>query len=123
MPKFAQYNPSEKQPSPVIGWYDTDDLEYLNLPAKTDLIDLTDAEWDARMDQQWCVSNGVLIPAAGPTTAEIDAGIKSSKANKIKAVLVALDFKKIRPMAEGDATYLATLNAQSAALRAELASL
>ena len=51
------------------------------------------------------------------------ANIKASRTAEIKGALAALDFKKIRPMAEGDATYLATLNAQSAALRAELASL
>ena len=40
--------------------------------------------------------------------------------DQIKAELAALDLKRIRPVAEGDATYLATLNAQAVALRAQL---
>lgn len=39
---------------------------------------------------------------------------------EIKAELIALDIKRIRPLAEGDADYLATLNAQAVVLRLEL---
>ena len=42
---------------------------------------------------------------------------------EIKAELVALDMRRIRPLAEGDTEYLATLNAQAVALRAELTAL
>lgn len=38
---------------------------------------------------------------------------------EIKAELISLDFKRIRPIAEGDTEYLATLHAQVLALRAE----
>ena len=41
----------------------------------------------------------------------------------IKAQLDALDIKRIRPTAEGDAAYLATLNVQAVALRAQLSGL
>lgn len=39
---------------------------------------------------------------------------------ELKCELAALDIKRIRPIAEGDTAYLITLNAQAAALRAEL---
>ena len=39
--------------------------------------------------------------------------------DQIKAELAALDLKRIRPTAEGDAAYLATLNAQAVALRGQ----
>jgi len=42
---------------------------------------------------------------------------------QIKLELSALDTKKIRSIAEGDTIYLATLNTQTALLRAELATL
>ena len=41
----------------------------------------------------------------------------------IDAQLAALDARKIRPMAEGDTAYLATLNAQTLVLRAKRAAL
>lgn len=41
----------------------------------------------------------------------------------IDAQLAALDIKRIRPTAEGDAVYLATLNKQAATLRAQRATL
>ena len=42
---------------------------------------------------------------------------------EIKEELVALDIKRIRPLAEGDSEYLAALNAQVVALRGELNSI
>ena len=42
---------------------------------------------------------------------------------EIKADISALDFKRIRPLAEGDTEYLTTINAQAVALRAELTAL
>ena len=38
----------------------------------------------------------------------------------IKAQIAVLDLRRIRPLAEGDAEYLADLNAQIVALRAQL---
>ncbi|MDD4971861.1 MAG: hypothetical protein PHT07_20745 [Paludibacter sp.] len=49
--------------------------------------------------------------------------IKVQRKNEIILQLSPLDQKKIRPLAEGDTTYLATLNAQTVDLRAELATL
>lgn len=48
---------------------------------------------------------------------------KLKRMDAIKAELAALDVKRIRPIAEGDTAYLATLNEQVATLRAELAQL
>ena len=42
---------------------------------------------------------------------------------EIKTELAVLDQRRIRPMAEGDTDYLATLNAQAVALREELQQL
>ena len=39
---------------------------------------------------------------------------------ELKAQILAIDLKRIRPLAEGDTEYLATLNAQLLPLRAEL---
>lgn len=49
--------------------------------------------------------------------------VPNPRIDQIKAELVALDAKKIRPLAEGDTDYLATLNAQTRMLRDELRSL
>jgi len=50
-------------------------------------------------------------------------GIKARRRAAILADLVALDLRRIRPTAEGDAEFLAVLNAQAVALREELAGL
>ena len=49
--------------------------------------------------------------------------IPNPRITQIKTELALLDSKKIRPMSEGDTAYLATLNTQTAILRAELAGL
>lgn len=53
----------------------------------------------------------------------IDPNTPNPRIVEIKAELVALDMKRIRPLAEGDTEYLATINAQAVVLRAELAAL
>lgn len=58
-----------------------------------------------------------------PTAAEIAAQTRTDRIAQIKLELAVLDSKKIRPLAEGDLIYLATLNEQSVILRAELAAL
>ena len=123
MTKFAQFNSLSSQPALVIGWLDTDEFDYPNLPAQSELITLTDAEWYSRMNKEWCVSGGKLVIAPQPTAIEISAKTRTDRIAQIKLELEALDFKKIRPLAEGDTTYLATLNAETATLRAELAAL
>ena len=42
---------------------------------------------------------------------------------ELQAALIALDVKRIRPTAEGDAEYLSTLNAQAVEMREELRGL
>jgi len=59
-----------------------------------------------------------------PTQAEISAAwtaIQNRESNvNIIAQIEAIDIKRIRPLAEGDTAYLATLNKQIIALRAKL---
>lgn len=55
---------------------------------------------------------GKFLPPPFPTAKEIIAGIKTQ--------LFDLDLKRIRPLAEGDTVYLAKLNEQIVALRANL---
>ena len=49
--------------------------------------------------------------------------VPNPRIDQIKQELAALDAKKIRPLAEGDTAYLATLNEQTVALRTELEAL
>lgn len=67
MTKLAQFNAQAAQPTPVIGWFDTDEFDYPNLPAETELIALTDAEWSARVEGEWHVLAGALVPKPAPT--------------------------------------------------------
>ena len=60
--------------------------------------------------------------AEGNTPEPADA-VENPRIAEIKSELIALDIKRIRPLAEGDVDYLATLNAQAIALRSELTSL
>lgn len=55
-----------------------------------------------------------------PPTAE---QVKATRAAQIKAALVELDFKSIRPLREGDAERIASFKAQAESLRKELESL
>jgi len=66
MTRYAYYDASVAAPSPVLGWYDTDALSYPNLPAATDLLELTDAQWDARMPGPFAVQNGALVAYTPP---------------------------------------------------------
>ncbi|NDY41239.1 DUF4376 domain-containing protein [Dissulfurirhabdus thermomarina] len=77
MAKYAYYDSSAPQPTPVLGWYhvrdtqDPDGLDYPNLPPAADLLVLTDAEWAARLDQRWHVQAGALVPDPGPSLEEV----------------------------------------------------
>lgn len=63
---------------------------------------------------------GSFVP---PSAGILDARYKAQQRATLIARLAALDQRKIRPLAEGDTAFLATLNAQSAALRSELSAL
>jgi hypothetical protein len=56
-------------------------------------------------------------------TADQAAKDKAARIGVIQSSLTTLDIKRIRPAAEGDSAYLATLNTQAVALRAELKAL
>jgi hypothetical protein len=66
-------------------------------------------------EEQWEVVN-----LDAQTIAANQAVAKARSDEAIKAQIAVLDLKRIRPLAEGDATYLADLNAQIIALRAQL---
>jgi len=75
MTQYAQFNPS-LSPAPVTGWYDTAEFSYPNLPAPTDLLAVTAAQWAARTANPsgWAVSGGALVsytpPVVAPTLAQ-----------------------------------------------------
>ena len=64
MPKLAQFDGSGR----VVGWYDTDAFNYPNLPAASELLVLTDAEWAGRLSDpsSWAVVNGALTAYVPP---------------------------------------------------------
>jgi hypothetical protein len=68
MTQYAQYNPSVAAPSPVIGWYDTEFVTYPNVPASSDLLELTAAQWTAHVANPsgWAVSGGALVAYTPP---------------------------------------------------------
>ncbi len=86
MPKFAQYDSKAAQPTPVIGWYDSDENQYPNLPAATELITLTDAQWAKRMDAPRYVSGGKLVSKPAPTAADLAAQFAANKAAALAAI-------------------------------------
>lgn len=71
MTKYAYFNSAAPAPSPVIGWYDTDNFTYPNLPASSDLLAVTADEWAARLvnPSAWAVSNGALVTYTPTVTA------------------------------------------------------
>jgi hypothetical protein len=65
-----------------------------------------------------------LISAIDPSEVVLPADpFPNPQLGIIDAQLAALDIKRIRPIAEGDSVYLATLNIQATALRAQRALL
>jgi hypothetical protein len=72
MTKYAHFLHTDPSPQRVRGWYDTGLFAYPNLPDAADLLQLTDAQWDARMTNPsgWTVKDGVLMkpmPVIKPT--------------------------------------------------------
>lgn len=73
MPRFAQIDRSQTPPI-VIGFYDTDLIDYPNLPPTADLVELSTADWDNRMaETRWIVVNGALVsaPPLPPTASQL----------------------------------------------------
>lgn len=91
--------PHYKDKTNAVHFLDSSEFEHL-LPVGS--VQITEAEAEA------------LNPRPAPVNPRIGEILKQ---------LAALDQRKIRPLAEGDAAFLATLNSQTAALRVELAAL
>ncbi|HQU16614.1 MAG TPA: hypothetical protein PLO69_11005 [Gammaproteobacteria bacterium] len=64
--QYAFFNLVGAAPWPVLGWYDTDVLEYATLPPASQLLPLTAAQWSARLTGQWAVSGGALVAYTPP---------------------------------------------------------
>lgn len=95
--------PYYKDLSGKLHFLDSADFEHL-LPEGC--VEITEAEADA-----------IANP---PPTAE---QIKATRTAQIKAALIELDFKSIRPLREGDAEMVASFKAQAESLRKQLESL
>jgi len=63
MAQYAQFDPKASQPAPVLGWYDTDQFNYRNLPAAEGLITLNSSQWALHYNNPhaFAVLNGKLI--------------------------------------------------------------
>src|SRR3954463_5581518 len=66
MPKYAYYDSAADKPTPVVGWYNTDDFVYDPTPAIVDLFPLTDDQWAARLDDNWAIDDTGLVIAIPP---------------------------------------------------------
>ena len=95
--------PHYKDSSGKLHFLDSAEFEHL-LPSG--YVEITEAEF--------------LDLANPPPTVE---QVKATRTAQIKATLVELDFKSIRPLREGDAEMVASFKAQAEALRKELEGL
>lgn len=82
MTKYAQFDKTAAQPTPVIGWYDTDFAEY-TLPDASELIELDDAAWENRFNTPY-VGNGKLVVKPAPSDSELLAQAKKDKKKEIE---------------------------------------
>lgn len=64
MPRYAWFDHTVADPSPVMGWYDTDALTYPSLPPAADLLAMTNDQWAARLHGHWAIVGGVLTAVA-----------------------------------------------------------
>lgn len=93
MPKYARFDHAGVQPAPVIGWYDTDLETYANLPSASDLLELTQDEWDGRFAHPsgWYVDSGELVYIA-PNTSPGGLTIDQVLAGKISDGIAITSF-------------------------------
>ena len=68
MTYFAQYDPSASAPAKVIGWYNTGAHSYPNLPSASNLLEISEAEWQAHYANPdgWAVAGGALVAFPPP---------------------------------------------------------
>lgn len=115
MPQYAYFDSTIAAPSPVLGWYDTDALEYPNLPAAANLLAISAAQWGERMTGRWAVSNGALVPYTPPAPsaaqlfAALQADASAALAESDRTVLRCYENSVAVPAAW--ATYRAALRA------------
>lgn len=95
MPKFAQFDPAAPAPQPVIGWYDTDFVNYPNLPPASNLLELTQDQWNLRLSTPF-VQNGALVAAPMPTAAQLLADAQATTWLKIKAKRAAIELGGVK---------------------------
>ncbi len=60
---FARFDPAQPAPQPVTGWYDTAMFAYPNLAPSDHLVEVTPAQWQARLanPSSWAVQGGSLV--------------------------------------------------------------
>lgn len=68
MARYAYFDSEQIEPLIVTGWFDTAAGEYLDLPSADNMLELTDAQWDAHWDMkvQYQVVGGQLQPYTSP---------------------------------------------------------
>lgn len=67
MTQYAYFDHTQPEPQRVLGWLDTDALDYgENLPASGDLLELSPEQWADRMTIAWAVQAGTLVPLPPP---------------------------------------------------------
>jgi len=66
MPKFAYFDHTTPAPQRIMGWYDTDFVDYPNLPDPADLFEMTQAQWDARSLSPSALDNGEIVVLPTP---------------------------------------------------------
>ena len=68
MTYFAQYDPSAITPAKIIGWYNTGARSYPNLPSASNLLEISEAEWQAHYANPdgWAVAGGALVAFTPP---------------------------------------------------------
>ena len=102
------------------GFYDTA-IHGENIP--DDAVEIT-AEQHAELLQGQSAGQQIVPDENGfPVLIAPVVDLVAQRIAEIKIELSGLDQRRIRPLAEGDTEYLASLNAQATALRAELQGL
>lgn len=78
MPKFAYFDHTASQPAPVLGWYDTDAIEYADLPAEADMMDVGADAWADRFATPF-VQSGALVAPPVPSDADLLAAAQTAQ--------------------------------------------